>query len=81
MISPPSGPAFVAKPMMPCSISVASRTPMGVNSTLDEEAAVWIAAKPPAPAGTEGSRITATCFKPGATSSSKLDHFPPMLNS
>jgi hypothetical protein len=66
---------------MPRSISVASRMPMGVNSTRSEVAAVWIAAKPPDPAGTEGSRITATRFTPGATSFNKPNHFPPMLNS
>src|SRR5215469_4462930 len=45
---------------MPRSISSASRTPTGVNSILKEAAPVWIAAKPPDPAGTEASRMTAT---------------------
>jgi hypothetical protein len=32
------------------------RTPTGVNSTPNDGATVWIAASPPEPAGTEGSR-------------------------
>jgi hypothetical protein len=57
------------------------RTPTGVNSTPNDGATVWIAAKPPDPAGTEGSRITATRVILGAISFSSSSHFPLMLNS
>src|ERR1700730_18116542 len=50
---------------MPRSISPASCTPTGVNSTPNDGAAVWIAAKPPDPAGTVGSRTNGTCVTPG----------------
>src|SRR4029077_13174858 len=42
---------------------------------------VWIAANPPEPAGTEGSRMTATRFTPGAISLSSSSRLPLMLNS
>src|SRR6516165_6686039 len=58
MIRPSADPR--ANPAMPRSISAASRTPIGVNSTPNDGATVWIAANPPDPAGTAGSRITAT---------------------
>src|SRR5262249_10824116 len=54
------GPPFEA--VIARSISPASRTPTGVNSTPKEGATVWIAASPPEPAGTEGARMTATTY-------------------
>src|SRR5262249_51875803 len=79
MIRPAFGPR--AKAVMARSISLASRTPTGVNSTLNEGATVWIAARPPEPAGTEGARITAIRFIPGASSLSSSSHLPLILNS
>src|SRR5438132_5904428 len=61
---------------MPRSISSALRTPIGVDG-----ATVWIAASPPEPAGTLGSRLTATRVPRGAISLSSSSHFPLMLNS
>src|SRR5262245_61966110 len=63
------------------SISSAVRTPIGVSSTPNEGAAVWIAAKPPEPAATAGSRITATRDIRGAISFRSSNDFPYMLNS
>jgi hypothetical protein len=45
----------------------------GVNSTPNAGATVWMAAKPPDPAGTEGSRMTAARVTRGASS---LSSFP-----
>src|SRR6516164_1384642 len=67
--------------VMPRSISSASCTPIGINSTLSDAAAVWIAAKPPDPADTKGSRRTATRVTPGATSLSSSSNFAFRLNS
>src|SRR5262249_826717 len=55
--------------------------PTAVNSTPNDGAAVWIAANPPDPAGTKGSRTTATRFTPGATSLSSSSNLAPQLNS
>src|SRR5262249_12747181 len=76
-------PAFDsrAKSVMPRSISSAWRTPIGVDSTLNDAAAVWIAAKPPDPADTKGSRTTATRVTPGATSLSNSSNFAFNVNS
>jgi len=46
-----------------------------------EGATVWIAASPPEPAGTDGSRMTATRFTPGAISLSSSSRLPLILNS
>src|SRR5271166_1771339 len=78
-ISPPSDPR--ANSVMPLSISLASFTPTGVNSTLNDGAAVWIAANPPDPAGTEGSRTTATRVTLGAISLSNSSNLALKLNS
>jgi len=78
-IRPPFAPA--ANAVMPRSISSASRTPIAVSSTPNAGATVWIAAKPPDPAGTDGSRMTATRLMPGASSLSSSSNLPPMLNS
>src|SRR5215471_14633076 len=79
MIRPPF--AERANVVMLRSISSALRTPIGVNSTSNDGATAWIAAKPPEPAGTAGSRTTATRFTPGAISLSSSSHLPLMLNS
>jgi hypothetical protein len=79
MIRPPF--AERANAVIPRSISSAPRTPTGVNSTPNVGATVWIAASPPEPAGTAGSRITATRITRGAISLSSSSHFPLMLNS
>src|SRR6516165_3507585 len=79
MIRPPFGER--AKAVMPRSISSASRTPTGVGSIPSDGATVWIAANPPEPAGTEGSRMTATRVTRGAISLSSSTHFPLRLNS
>ncbi len=54
---------------------------MGTNSTLEDDTAVWTAAKPADPAGTDGSRITTTRVTPGATSLSNSNSFAFKLNS
>src|SRR5271169_1276769 len=72
---------FGANAAMPLSISAASRTPIEVNSTPNDDAAVWTAANPPDPAGTAGSRNTATRVTAGAIFLSSSSHFPPRLNS
>ena len=54
---------------------------MAVSSTPNDGAAVWMAAKPPEPAGTVGSRSTATRLTPGAISLSSSSSFALRLNS
>src|SRR6516162_988969 len=61
------------------SISLASRESIALNSTLDDDAADWIAANWPIPAANEGSRRTATRVTFGANSLSSSSHFPLML--
>jgi hypothetical protein len=46
-------------------------------ATRNDGAAVWIAAKPPIPAVTEASRMTATRVARGAISLSNSNHLPP----
>ena len=73
--------ALLAKSVMPRSISSASCTPTGVNSTPDDDAAVWIDANPPDPAVTVASRTTATRFTSGVISLSRSSNFAFRLNS
>ena len=63
------------------SISAASLTSTGVNSTPNEGATDWMAANWPIPAETEASRMTATRVTPGANSLSSSSHFPLSPNS
>src|SRR5215216_1548996 len=79
MIRPPFDAR--AKVVMARSISPASCTPTGVTSTPNEGATVWIAASPPEPAGTDGSRMTPTRLMLGAISLSSSSHLLPMLSS
>ena len=60
-ITPP-----VADPAMVCSISLASRASIGVNSTPSAGATAWIAPNWPVPEVIEGSRMTAARVTPGA---------------
>jgi transposase len=63
------------------SISPASRTSMVLNSTPNDDDALWIAANWPIPAAMAGSRRTATRFTPGTISLSSSSNFPLMLYS
>jgi hypothetical protein len=60
------------------SISRGLRTPRGLNSTPNEDAADWIAPNWPVPAAMAGSRSTATRVTRGAISLSSSNHFPLM---
>src|SRR5262249_4395784 len=53
----------------------ASCTPTGINSTLSDAAAVWIAAKPPDPADTKGSRRTATSLSNSSNFAFRLNSY------
>jgi hypothetical protein len=57
------------------SISPASRTPTGRNSTPKDGAAAWITAYWPAPEAIVGSRRTAARVTRGAISLSSSSHF------
>src|SRR5215471_5251522 len=63
------------------SISPASRTLTGVNSTPNDGATDWMAPNCPVPAAMAGSRRTATRVTLGAISLRSSSHFAPMLNS
>src|SRR5262245_55045578 len=65
----------------PRSISSASRTPTGVNSTPSECAPDWIAANWPTPATDVELRRTAARVMLGATCLSNSTHLPPKLYS
>src|SRR5262245_51787774 len=65
-----------AKTVTARSISAASRTLSGVNSTPNDGATDWIAANWPIPAAMAASRMTATRVTPGAISLSSSNHFP-----
>ena len=56
----------------------ASRTLIGLNSTPNEGATVWIAPNWPVPAAIAGSRMTATRVTRGAISLSSSSHLPHM---
>ena len=72
-IRPPFEPR--AKAVMARSISAASRTSTGLNSTPSDGATAWMAANWPIPAVRAGSRRTATRVTPGAISLSSSSHF------
>ncbi len=61
---------------MPRSISVASCTLIGVNSTPKDGATAWMAPYCPVPAAIAGSRMTATLVMPGATCFSSSSSLP-----
>ena len=63
------------------SISLASRTLIGLNSTPTDDAAVWTAPNTPIPAKSVGSRMTAARVTLGAISLSSSSHLPPKLYS
>src|SRR5262249_14847537 len=60
------------------SISPASRTSIGFNSTPNDGATAWMAPSWPLPEACLESRNTATRVRPGAISLSSSNHFPPM---
>src|SRR5262245_56036831 len=63
------------------SISLASRTSIGVSSTPKEGATAWMAPNCPLPDACLGSRSTATRARPGAISLSSSNHFTLTLYS
>jgi hypothetical protein len=75
-IRPPFG--WRAKAVIACSISLASRKPIGVNSTPIDGAMNWMAPNWPLPAAMAGSRRIAARVTPGAISLSSSSHFPLM---
>src|SRR5262249_42978838 len=60
------------------SISPASRTSIGFNSTPNDGATAWMAPSWPLPEACLESRNTATRVRPGAISLSSSNHFPSM---
>ena len=72
-IMPPFGPS--AKLVTPRSISPASRTWTGVNSTPSGGATDWMTANCPTPEAMAGSRSTAARVTLGATCLSNSSHF------
>src|SRR5262245_14108401 len=65
-----------AKAVIARSISLASRKPIGRNSTPNDGATDWIAPNWPAPAAILGSRMTPTLVTRGAICLSSSNHFP-----
>ena len=63
------------------SISDASRTLIGMISTLSGDATAWMTANCPIPAGALGSRMTAARVTPGAICLSSSSHLPLRLYS
>src|SRR5262245_48833870 len=78
-IKPPFGER--AKAVTPRSISPPSRTTSGLNSTPNDDAADWITANMPIPAGLAASRMTAARVTLGAICLSSSSHFPLRLYS
>src|SRR5215475_7182357 len=70
-----------AKAVTARSISTASRTSIGLTSTLRGSATAWITPNWAIAAEFVGSRRTATRVTSGAISLSSSSHFPPMLYS
>src|SRR5262249_16510548 len=66
---------------MACSIALESRVSIGRSSTPTYGATAWIAPNWPIPAGTSGSRTTATRVTVGAICLRNSSHLPPMLYS
>src|SRR6185436_11863160 len=71
---PPFG--IPAKAATARSISGASRTSTGLNSTPSDGATAWMAPNCPIPEAMAGSRRTAARVTPGAISLSSSSHFP-----
>src|SRR5215472_2476331 len=76
MIRPPLG--LLTKAATARSISPASRTSIGFNSTPNDGATAWMAPSWPLPETCLESRNTATRVRPGAISLSNSNHFPLM---
>src|SRR5262249_36160914 len=76
MIRPPLG--LPTKAATARSISPASRTSIGFNSTPNDGATAWMAPSWPLPEACLESRNTATRVRPGAISLSSSNHFPLM---
>src|SRR5215469_10023901 len=66
---------------MACSIALESCVSIGRSSTPTYGATAWIAPNWPIPAGTSGSRTTATRVTVGAICLRNSSHLPPMLYS
>ena len=73
-IRPPFGER--ANAAMARSISPASRTLIGLTSTLSDGATAWMTPNWPVPEARAGSRRTATRVTPGAICLSSSSHFP-----